>query len=381
MRLLEHQGKALFEKVGLSVPSGEVARTPAQAQACAEKLGGTVVVKAQVLAGGRGKAGGVKLARTPQEARAHAEAILGMRIKGERVQSVLVTRAVDILKEFYLSITLDRAQRKPVLIFSTQGGVDIEEVARTHPQAIARCWLDPLLGPSAYQIRGVLYESNVDQALFKPLHAIILKLYQAFAHFEATLVEINPLALTPAGELLTLDAKVILDDDAAFRQRERATLGEEAAQDPLEHKAQQAGLQYVKLDGNIGIIGNGAGLVMSTLDVVQLAGGKPANFLDIGGGATAEVMEKALGIVLSDPQVQGLFVNIFGGITRGDEVAKGLIAARQRLGIHVPMVVRLTGTNEAEGRKLLQAAGIAPVASMEEGARQIVDDVTAMIAK
>lgn len=372
MRLLEYQGKELFERVGLPVSAGEVAHTPNEVEAIAQKLGATVVVKAQVLVGGRGKAGGVKLAATPQEARQHAESILGMDIKGERVESVLVTVAVDIDKEFYLSIALDRSSRKPIAIFSTEGGVDIEAVNRTSPQAVARAWIDPLLGLPAFQTRSLLFDAQADPALFKPLISIVNKLYRAFTQFEANLVEINPLALTPDGQLLALDSKVVIDDDALYRLPQVQAFGGEAQQDPLEQKAHETGLQYVKLDGNIGIIGNGAGLVMSTLDVVQLAGGKPANFLDIGGGATADVMNDALEIVLSDPQVEGLFVNIFGGITRGDEVAKGLIAARDHLGIHVPLVVRLTGTNEAAGRALLEEQGIAPVTSMEEGAAQIV---------
>jgi len=377
LRLLEYQGKQLFEKAGLPVSAGRVASTADEVEDIARELGGTVVVKAQVLVGGRGKAGGVKLADAPEQAKQHAKNILGMDIKGEVVESILVTPAVEIEKEFYLSIALDRDRRKPVLIFSTEGGVDIEQVAETNPQAIARVWIDPLLGLNPFQVRAALFDSGAPKELFKPLTAIMQALYHAFVMFEASLVEVNPLALTPQGELIALDSKFVVEDDALFRQPDVQAFGGESARDPLEKKAQQAGLQYVKLDGNIGIIGNGAGLVMSTLDVVQLAGGEPANFLDIGGGATAEVMMKALEIVLSDSQVQGLFINIFGGITRGDEVAKGLISARDRLGIHVPMVVRLTGTNEAEGQALLKDAGIMPVTSMEDGAAQIVELATA----
>lgn len=373
MRLLEYQGKELFMKVGLPVSTGQVAHTPEEVESIAKSINKTVVVKAQVLVGGRGKAGGVKLADTPEEAKQHAENILGMDIKGETVHSVLVTEAVDIEREFYLSITFDRSKRKPVIIFSVEGGVDIEEVSEKNPDAIAKAWIDPLLGLTSYQIRSVLFDSGVERELFKPLTDIIQKLYQAFTKFEANLVEINPLAQLPSGELAVLDSKFVVDDEAIFRLPEVESFGGEIHNDPLEEKAEEIGLQYVKLDGNIGIIGNGAGLVMSTLDVVSLAGGKPANFLDIGGGATAEVMKQALEIVLSDTQVEGLFINIFGGITRGDEVAKGLIAARDQLGIHVPMVVRLTGTNEAEGRALLEQANITPVASMEDGAEQIVD--------
>lgn len=372
MRLLEHQGKELFLKVGLPVSAGQVAHNLDEVESIAKSINNTVVVKAQVLVGGRGKAGGVKLASTPEEARQHAENIFGMDIKGETVETILVTEAVDIEREFYLSITFDRAQRKPVIIFSVEGGVDIEEVSANNPDAIAKAWIDPLLGLTPYLIRSVLFDSGVEKGLYKPLTDIIKKLYQAFVKFEANLVEINPLAQLPSGELAVLDSKFVVDDEAIFRLPEVQSFGGEIHNDPLEEKAEEVGLQYVKLDGNIGIIGNGAGLVMSTLDVVSLAGGKPANFLDIGGGATAEVMKQALEIVLSDAQVEGLFVNIFGGITRGDEVAKGLIAARDELGIHVPMVVRLTGTNEAEGRALLEEANITPVGSMEDGAEQIV---------
>jgi len=372
LRLLEHQGKELFLKVGLPVSAGQVAHNLDEVESIAKSINNTVVVKAQVLVGGRGKAGGVKLASTPEEARQHAENIFGMDIKGETVETILVTEAVDIEREFYLSITFDRAQRKPVIIFSVEGGVDIEEVSANNPDAIAKAWIDPLLGLTPYLIRSVLFDSGVEKGLYKPLTDIIKKLYQAFVKFEANLVEINPLAQLPSGELAVLDSKFVVDDEAIFRLPEVQSFGGEIHNDPLEEKAEEVGLQYVKLDGNIGIIGNGAGLVMSTLDVVSLAGGKPANFLDIGGGATAEVMKQALEIVLSDAQVEGLFVNIFGGITRGDEVAKGLIAARDELGIHVPMVVRLTGTNEAEGRALLEEANITPVGSMEDGAEQIV---------
>ncbi len=372
MRLLEYQGKELFLNVGLPVSAGQVAHNLDEVESIAKSINNTVVVKAQVLVGGRGKAGGVKLASTPEEARQQAENILGMDIKGEKVETVLVTEAVDIEREFYLSITFDRAQRKPVIIFSVEGGVDIEEVSANNPDAIAKAWINPLLGLTPYLIRSVLFDSGVEKKLFKPLTDIIQKLYQAFVKFEANLVEINPLAQLPSGELAVLDSKFVVDDEAIFRLPEVQSFGGEIHNDPLEEKAEAVGLQYVKLDGNIGIIGNGAGLVMSTLDVVSLAGGKPANFLDIGGGATAEVMKQALEIVLSDAQVEGLFVNIFGGITRGDEVAKGLIAARDELGIHVPMIVRLTGTNEAEGRALLEEADITPVASMEDGAEQIV---------
>lgn len=370
MRLQEYQGKELFRRVGIAVADGKVALTPAEAEGIAGDLGCPVVVKAQVLVGGRGKAGGIKLARTPQEARVHAEAILNMTIKGERVRKVLVTKAVEIEREFYLSITIDRAAKKPIAIFSAEGGMEIEELAKARPEKIIKFHIDPLIGLQSYQVRTALYRANIEPSLMKPLSEIFFKLYQAFVQYHAQLVEINPLALAD-GKLIAVDSKFIIDDDdipAELAGWEE----EELAGSPEERAAKQAGLQYVKLDGTIGIIGNGAGLVMATLDMVALKGGRPANFLDIGGGASAEMMKKALQIVLSDPNVRGLFINIFGGITRCDEVARGLVAARQELGIRVPMVVRLTGTNEAEGRKILEAQGITPVADMEEGAAEIV---------
>jgi succinyl-CoA synthetase beta subunit len=370
MRLQEYQGKELFRRVGIPVADGKVALTPPEAEEIARELGGPVVVKAQVLVGGRGKAGGIKLAQNPQEARTHAEAILAMSIKGERVRKVLVTKAVEIEREFYLSITIDRAAKKPIMIFSAEGGMEIEELAKRSPEKIIRLYVDPLMGLQAYQVRTALYHADIEPSLMKPLSEIFFKLYQAFVQYRAQLVEINPLALSN-GRLIAVDSKFIIDDEdvpAELADWEE----EELAGSPQERAAKQAGLQYVKLDGTLGIIGNGAGLVMATLDVVALKGGRPANFLDIGGGANAEVMKKALQIVLSDSNVRGLFINIFGGITRCDEVARGLVATQQELGIRVPMVVRLTGTNETEGRQILEAHGITPVADMEEGAAEIV---------
>lgn len=370
MRLQEYQGKELFRRVGIPVVDGLVALSAEQAEEAAEELGCPVVVKAQVLVGGRGKAGGIKLAQTPAEARTHAENILQMTIKGERVRKVLITQAVEIEKEFYLSVTIDRAAKKPIMIFSAEGGMEIEELAKRYPEKIIRFHVDPLIGLQAYQVRTALYQAGIAPSLMKPLSDIFLKLYQAFVQYRAQLVEINPLAIA-GGQLIAIDSKFIIDDDdvpaelAGWEEEELAGSAEERA-------AKQAGLQYVKLDGTIGIIGNGAGLVMATLDVVALKGGRPANFLDIGGGANAEIMKKALQIVLSDSHVRGLFINIFGGITRCDEVARGLVATQRELGIRVPMVVRLTGTNEVEGRKILEAQGITPVTDMEEGAAEIV---------
>lgn len=379
MRLQEYQGKELFKRVGIAVSEGQIATMPQEAEEIARALGSTVVVKAQVLVGGRGKAGGIKLAQTPAEARAHAENILQMSIKGERVRKVLVTKAVEIEREFYLSITIDRSAKQPVVIFSPQGGIDIEELAKTHPEKIIKFHINPLVGLQGYQVRTALFQAKLDPKWLTPLSEFFFKLYETFTRYRASLVEINPLALSRDGRWIAVDAKVILDDDdvppelAGWDAEELASSSEERA-------AKDADLQYVKLDGSIGIIGNGAGLVMATLDLVAANGGKPANFLDIGGGANAEVMKKALKIVLSDSQVRGLFINIFGGITRCDEVARGLVATQHDLGIRVPMVVRLTGTNETEGRKILQEHGITPVVGMEEGAAEIVRRASALSA-
>ncbi len=370
MRLQEYQGKELFKRVGIPVADGKIATTPQAAEQIARELGGTVVVKAQVLVGGRGKAGGIKLAQTPAEARVHAENILQMSIKGEAVRKVLITKAVEIEREFYLSMTIDRAAKQPVVIFSVEGGVEIEELAKSHPEKIVKFHINPLIGLQGYQVRTALFQARLEPKLMSALNEIFFKLYDAFVRYRANLVEINPLAIAD-GKLIAVDAKFIVDDDDVPAEL-AGWEEEELAGSPAERAAKEAGLQYVKLDGTIGIIGNGAGLVMSTLDLVALSGGRPANFLDVGGGANAEVMKKALKIVLSDSQVRGLFINIFGGITRCDEVARGLIETQQELGIRVPMVVRLTGTNEAEGRKILQAYGITPVAGMEEGAAAIV---------
>ncbi|MBI3459817.1 ADP-forming succinate--CoA ligase subunit beta [Candidatus Acetothermia bacterium] len=336
MRLQEYQGKELFKRVGIPVSEG-----------------------------------GIKLANSPAEARQHAEKILGMSIKGERVHKVLVTRAVEIEREFYLSITVDRRAKRPVVIFSSEGGMEIEEVATTNPNAIIKFHIDPLLGLQSFQVRDALYCAAIDGSLMRPLSDFFIKLYQAFTQFKANLVEINPLAIVDGGKLIAVDSKFIVDDEEVPAEI-AGWENEELTDNPQEQMAKKDELQYVKLDGEIGIIGNGAGLVMSTLDLVALKGGKPANFLDIGGGANAEQMKKALQIVLSDPQVKGLFINIFGGITRCDEVAKGLVATRHELGIRVPMVVRLTGTNEAEGKEILTEDGIAPVGDMEVGAAEIV---------
>ena len=358
--------------MGIPVPEGQLASTPQEAEKLAKAFGSKVVIKAQILAGGRGKAGFIQLADAPQEARQHAQKMLGQMLKGERVEKLLVAKAVDIQKEFYLGITIDRAKRSPVVIFSTQGGIDIEEVAKKTPNAIFKAHINSLEGLHAYQIRNLLYQAGIDSELFKPLSEIVTKLYTAFTEYQASLVEINPLALTRDGQLVAVDAKVIIDDEALDAVPQLSAYKDTASESPQERLARQHDLQYVKLDGDIGIIGNGAGLVMATLDLVQFKDGRPANFLDVGGGANAERIQRAMEIVLSDAAVKGLFINIFGGITRCDEVARGLIAAKAALKIEKPMVVRLTGTNEEAGRTILEQNGIVPVRDMEEGAESIV---------
>lgn len=371
MNLLEYQGKQLFESVGLPVPKWEIAKTPEDAKRIALEIDSMVVVKAQVAAGGRGKAGGIKLAKTPEEAQEYASNILGMEIKGEVVHELILTDAVEIEREYYLAITLERSSRRPVLIFSTEGGIDIEEVADKSPDSIHKCLISPLEGLHAYQARELLFNAGVPLAEIGGVAKVILGLYQAFSKYRAHLCEINPLAISPDGKVWALDSKFVLDDDDLPAQ---APSQEEAILDPIERAAHEAGLQYVRLDGNTGIIGNGAGLVMSTLDVVKLKGAEPANFLDIGGGASAEQMAKALELVLSDPNVKAVFINIFGGITRGDLVAKGLVEAVERLEINVPLVVRLTGTNAEEGRRILESKeGFLAVGGMEEGAEKIAE--------
>lgn len=374
MRLLEYQGRKVLKSSGAELPEGEVAETPTEASRIAGKIGGKVVVKAQIPVGGRGKAGGIKIAENPDQAEEYATDLLNSEIKGERVGNVLVVEAVDIENEYYLSVILDRAEKEPVIMFSTEGGVDIEQVAEETPSAIHKVHVDPLLGVQPYQIRGLLYEAEIDDDLFKSLYGTVENLYEGFEKYGATLMEINPLALTGEEEFSILDSKVIIDDESRSRKEiEKMLSGDTGAarETELEERASEEGLQYVELDGDIGIIGNGAGLVMSTLDVVSEKGGKPANFLDVGGGADAETMEKSFRLVTSKEEVEGLFVNIFGGITRCEEIAKGLVGALEDVE-ELPLVVRLIGTNEKEGREILREHGIESAESLEDGAGEIV---------
>ncbi|WP_367304234.1 ADP-forming succinate--CoA ligase subunit beta [Demequina muriae] len=364
MDLFEYQARDMFEKHGVPVLPGIVAETPAEAKAAAEKLGGgTVVVKAQVKTGGRGKAGGVKLAHSPAEVEEAAAAILGMDIKGHTVHRVMIAAGAKIAEEFYFSVLLDRAERRYLAMCSVEGGVEIEQLAVERPEALARVAVDPLVGIDAAKAREIVAEANFPEELRQPVAAVIQQLWTVYAEEDATLVEVNPLVRTEDGAIVALDGKVTLDENAGFRHEDHADLEDKDAADPLEAKAKALNLNYVKLDGSVGIIGNGAGLVMSTLDVVAYAGQqhggvKPANFLDIGGGASAAVMANGLDVILNDPQVKSVFVNVFGGITSCIEVANGIVGALEQLGDTAtkPLVVRLDGNSVDEGREILAAA-------------------------
>jgi succinyl-CoA synthetase beta subunit len=355
--LYEYQGKQLFARFGIPVSDGRLATSPEQARAAGAELGAQVVVKAQVLTGGRGKAGGIKLAETPEEAEARAGEILGMDIRGHAVRRVWVEKASDIAREYYLSVTFDRGEKKPLFMFTTEGGVDIEEVAESSPDALAKLHVDPLVGFQPYQARWLCFTAGVaDPDEQKQVIAIIGRLYEAFVSCDSMLCEINPLIVTPAGEVKALDSKFTVDDNALFRHPDVAEMRDVEAADPQESLAREKGVTYVKLDGEIGILGNGAGLVMSTLDVIDQVGGRPANFCDLGGGGDAQGVVDALEVITSDPQVKAILFNIFGGITRGDEVARGIVEALERMTIEHPIVVRLDGTNAEEGRRMLTEA-------------------------
>jgi succinyl-CoA synthetase beta subunit len=375
--LHEYQGKALFRRYGIPVSDGVLATTPAEARAAAESLGGPVVVKAQVLIGGRGKAGGIKLASTPDEAEARASEILGMDIRGHTVAKVWIERASDIAREYYLSLTFDRSAKKPLFMFTTQGGVDIEEVAATSPDALVKLHVDPLEGCHPWHARRLVYAAGVgDPSEQKQIAAIVVKLYDAFVGADAMLCEINPLIVTPEGEVRALDSKFTVDDNALFRHADIAEMRDVAGADPLEALAREKGVTYVKLDGEVGVLGNGAGLTMSTVDVVTFAGGRPANFCDLGGGGDAQGVVDALEVITSDRQVRSIFFNIFGGITRCDEVARGILQAVERIGLEQPIVVRLDGTNAEEGRRILGEASLPNLhaeATMLDGARRAVE--------
>jgi succinyl-CoA synthetase beta subunit len=377
MDLYEYQGKELFRRFGIPVSEGRLATTPEEARAAAEEIGGQVVVKAQVLTGGRGKAGGVKLADDPDDAEQKARDILGLDINGHVVRKLWIESASEIAKEYYLSITFDRGEKRPLLMLTTQGGVEIEQVAEETPEALARLHVDPLEGYQPWQARRLIYGAAIDDpGEQKQLLGIVEKLYRCFVETDAMLTEINPLIVTPDGEVKALDSKFTVDDNALYKHPEVAEMRDVEAADPLETFAREKGVTYVKLDGDVGILGNGAGLAMSTVDVVAHVGGRPANFCDLGGGGDAEGVVDALEVITRDPQVRSIFFNIFGGITRCDEVARGILTALDRMDIAQPIVVRLDGTNAEEGRRILaeaNRANVHPEATMLDGARRAVE--------
>jgi succinyl-CoA synthetase beta subunit len=372
LKFLEYQAKEVLASLGIPIPPGKVARTPEEAaDACAEL--GPVAVKAQVPVGGRGKAGGIKLAKSPDEARQAASQIIGMDIKGFKVPLVYCESALEIDREIYLGFTVDRDARANILMLSAKGGMEIEQVAEESPESIARLYPNPWRGPLDFELNQLAYDAGLGE-LVRPIAALIKKLYRAIPELDAVTAEINPLVVTKTGEVIAGDAKLETDDNAAWRHKDlEERYGSVLEGDPYEVQAKKRGLTYVSLDGDIGIIGNGAGLCMSTLDLVQRAGGRPANFCDIGGGAKAEVVENALTVILMNPRVKGVLMNVFGGITRGDEVARGLVLARDHLKMKLPLVVRMSGTNEEEGRAILKQNGIEPGASAWEAAKKIVE--------
>ncbi len=378
MDLLEYQGKQLFARHGLRVSSGKAVTNVEDALEAAAEVGYPVVVKAQVLIGGRGKAGGVKLAADAEQARAHASNILGMDIHGHTVHTLWIEHASDIATEYYASVLLDRAAKKPLVMFSVEGGVDIEEVAEQTPEKLIRHHVDPLQGLSREEAVKIATDGGADTDVIGGVADALVALYEVWLQEDATLAEINPLIVTPERDVRALDAKVSLDGNALYRHPENQSLADSENEDPIERRAKEEGVQYVKLDGDIGILGNGAGLVMSTLDVVAQAGGSPANFLDAGGGSDAGKIKQAVQLILANEEVKAVLFNIFGGITRGDEVAKGLIAAFDELGVaekSIPFVVRLDGTNDVEGRRLLQEAALPNVhaaQTMNEAAEMVV---------
>jgi succinyl-CoA synthetase beta subunit len=372
MKLHEYQSKQIFAKYGIPIPNGRVAATAAEAKQIAEELGGRVVIKSQVLVGGRGKAGGVRLAKNTEEAEDLATIILGMEIKGLPVRKVLVDQAANIDKEIYLGITNDRAARKPVLMASAAGGVEIEEVARETPEKIVRVHIDPLLGLRDYQARDIAAGIDLPREHWRAFGQICKGLWQAYNATDATLAEINPLVITEENQIVAVDGKMLLDDNALFRHPDLAEMRDLDVEAASEIEARKYGLSYIKLDGDIGCMVNGAGLAMTTMDIIKLFGGEPANFLDIGGGAGAEKVAAALRIILSDHNVKAVLFNVFGGITRGDEVAHGVLAALEEVKTHIPMVVRLVGTHAEEGRQILAEANMITAETLAEAAQKSV---------
>ncbi len=379
MKIHEYQAKQLLAKYGVAIPKNAgIAATPAEARAAVEALGGRGVIKAQVHSGGRGKAGGIKVANTPEEAEQIAEQMLGMILRthqvpqGIKVEKVLIEEPVKIVQEYYLGVVPDRDTQRDVIIVSAKGGMDIEAVAEEDPDAIAHLPIDPIEGLRDYQLRQVCYDAKLDPAIINKAVVFLRQLYNAYVASDGSLAEINPLAVTEDGRVLAADAKFQIDDSALFRHPDFAAYAEDSEDDPIEAEAHKEDIAYVRLGGDVGIICNGAGLTMATMDEVKRAGGDPADFLDVGGGAQAERVAKCLQIVLSDPNVKGILINIFGGITRCDEVAKGIVTAAGTIGIKVPLVVRLAGTRAEEGAKILADANLVPAETMQEAAAKIV---------
>ena len=372
MKLHEYQSKLIFAEYGVPIPKGRVAATAAEAKQIADELGGRVVVKSQVLVGGRGKAGGIRLAKSSAEAEELATQILGMEIKGLPVRKVLIDEAANIEKEIYLGITNDRAARKPVMMASAAGGVDIEEVARTTPEKIIKVHIDPLLGLKDYQARDIAAGIDLPRELWRSFGKIANGLWRAYKRSDANLAEINPLVITTDNKLVAVDGKMVLDDSALFRHPDLAEKRDRDVEADAEIEARKYGLSFIKLDGDIGCMVNGAGLAMTTMDIIKLFGGEPANFLDIGGGASADKVAAAFRIILDDPNINAILINIFGGITRGDEVAKGILAAMDEIKPDVPMIVRLVGTNAEEGRQLLADANMITADTLADAAQKAV---------
>ncbi len=375
MKLLEYSSKEVLKRYGLPIQPGEVAKTIEDVERILDTLKFPVVIKAQVPVGGRGKAGGVKLASTREEAIEKAKAILGMQIKGITVKKVLITEAVDIDKEIYAGVVVDRRTKRPVVMVSSEGGVDIEEVARTKPEAIHKYAVDPILGFPAYKARELAFKVVEDPKLAVKFATNLVKLYNAFVGLDAQLAEINPFVIDKNGELWAVDAKVIVDDNALFRHPDIEQMRDMDYENLEELEAKQYGLSFVKLEGNVGCMVNGAGLAMATMDIIKKYGGEPANFLDVGGSSNPEKVTKAMEIILRDPNVKSIYVNIFGGITRCDDIAKGLIEAFSNMEVRVPVVIRLTGTNEELGKKMLEESGLPLVtaSTMAEGAQKAIE--------
>ncbi len=372
MKLHEYQSKQFFAKYGIPIPKGRVAANAEEAKHIAQELGDRVVIKAQVLVGGRGKAGGIRLAKSPEEAEELAAQILSMKIKELPVRKVLIDEAASIDKEIYLGITNDRSARKPVMMASSAGGVEIEEVARDAPEKIVKVYIDPLLGLRDYQARDIAAGIDLPRDHWRIFGQIANGLWQAYRESDATLAEINPLVITSKDQLLAVDGKMVLDDNALFRHPDLAEMRDLDVEDPSEIEARKYGLVFIKLDGDIGCMVNGAGLAMTTMDIIKLFGGSPANFLDIGGGASAEKVTAALRIILTDPNVKTVLFNIFGGITRGDEVARGILAAMNEVQTEMPMVIRLVGTNAEEGRQILSDADMITAETLADAAKKAV---------